>query len=279
MSNPYEVWNPRALLNSDGVIVGCQRNQEWLLPWWWMHFRLYNNCPVTFINFGDMSPRAVRWCSDRGELFDIEIPPNIIASKDKIDPETAKLWESMNQDLWIVRPAWYKKSYALIKTPYERTVWMDLDCQVRGSITPLFETCENDAGIAMAKEADWQQALNLQRKMILPGQYVFNAGVICFRRGAPVLSELVKQIPLKNHLFFGDQHLLIHILYAMKLPFATLSPLYNWTVDNGANIDAVILHWVGAYKEALKQQINFLQNGCLMDFSLESISPDPIASE
>jgi hypothetical protein len=55
----------------DGVIVGCDAEQEWMLTWWWMHYRLHNDYPVTFFNFGNLSPEAENWCRKKGALVDL----------------------------------------------------------------------------------------------------------------------------------------------------------------------------------------------------------------
>lgn len=77
--------------NDDGVIVGTSQRQEWLLPWWWMHYRLYNNHPVTFINFGDLSPKAIDWCKQRGSLISLNLSDQFLATKEMVDPSLAQL--------------------------------------------------------------------------------------------------------------------------------------------------------------------------------------------
>lgn len=272
-------WNSNPSSFKDGIIVGCSAEQEMLLSWWWMNFRLHNNHPVTFVNFGNMSSIAQQWCADRGELVTIEVPDNLVTPKERIDPQLVQLWDSIHRDMWIIREQWFKKPFALLKSPYERTLWLDLDCQVRGSLSPLFSTCENPAGIAMAKEADWQQTLNLSRKMILPGQQVFNSGVICYKRHSPVITELAKEAPLQNHLYFGDQHLLIHLLYASNLEFSTFSSLYNWSVHEGLNMQAVILHWMGKFKYELFGRINLANNSLCINLTLNTKPVNPLVSD
>ena len=129
----------------EGVIVGSDRNQEWLLPWWWMNFRLHNNHPVAFVDFGDMSPSAVSWCQKRGPYFKLNPVTNFVAQKEFIDPQKAALWEKMHPTIWSLRLSWYKKPFALQMSPFKRSLWLDVDCQVRGSIEPLFALCENEA--------------------------------------------------------------------------------------------------------------------------------------
>lgn len=241
-----------------GIIVGADANQEWLLPWWWMNYNLHNRLPVTFINFGTLSEKAIEWCRRRGDLIDLELNTDFIATKEGIDPETAKMWESMHPEIWRIRLEWFKKPFAMIKSPYEQTLWVDLDCQVKGPVEPLFEHCLNEAGIGLAAEAEYSQKLNLHRKIILPGEIVLNSGVVVFAHDSKVIEEWVKQAQLNNHLHFGDQQLLVRILFTMGLKFSLIPATYNWIVESGMNPNAHILHWSGRFKNCLKQQIEQL---------------------
>ncbi len=256
----------------DGILVGASFNQEWLLPWWWMNYRLHNDYPVTFINFGDMSEEALRWCQRRGKVITLDPADDFISRKKDVRPEDALLWESIHPDVWKVRLAWFKKPAAMLQTPYERTVWMDLDCQVRGSIEKLFATCENPAGLSVAPEPDWQQEKNLKRGMILPGETVYNSGVHVFGKDSPVMHAWAKDAKTKNHLYFGDQNLLIRIIFTLKLAFVPLSPLCNWTVDNGINPNALILHWSGRFKKILFDEVKFLHQQCQINLSFKDPS-------
>ncbi len=260
----------------EGVIVGTSKNQEWLLPWWWMHYRLHNDYPVTFVNFGDLSPEAVEWCSKRGHVVDLELTDEFMAKKEAIDPSTAKIWEAMHPAVWGFRFTWYKKPFALLLSPYKRTVWIDLDCQVRGSIKQLFTSCRNDAGFAAVPEHEWSQQLNLSRGLIKHGEMIFNAGVVAFTKESKIIEEWAKQSREKNHLYCSDQQLLAHVLFNQKLNFTALSPNYNWTIDLQFNKNATILHWWGSDgKIKLKSQIEGLSQNLLVNLSfVDDVSPD-----
>ncbi len=56
---------------SMGVIVASTHHIEWLLPWWWYHFRLHNTLPVAFLDLG-MSDASKEWFKQRGELLCLE---------------------------------------------------------------------------------------------------------------------------------------------------------------------------------------------------------------
>lgn len=244
---------------TEGVIVGVNAHQEWLLPWWWMNLRLHCTHEVTFINFGDMSKEAVAWCERKGKVILVEVNEDIIASKELVAPDHVKLWESIHPEMWKIRLGWFKKPFAMQKSPYTRTIWLDVDCQVRGSIDSLFTQCLNEAGIAIAPEAEESQALNLYRKIILPGEIVLNTGVVAFTNDSKIIKEWANQVSTQSHLHFGDQQLLVRILFTQNLKFTILSRTFNWTAESGMNQKATILHWSGNFKNNLKQHVEYLK--------------------
>lgn len=262
--------NNLKIQNDYGVIIGTSRNQEWLLPWWWMHFSAHNSLPVTFVDFGDLSTEAVEWCKKRGDVVRLELSNSFMASKDAIDPKDAQLWEKMHPEVWKLRFTWYKKPFALLLSPYKKTIWLDPDCQVRGSLIELFEQCENPAGIAVAPEHESSQNLNMSRNLMREGEIMCNAGVVVFRKDSKIIQQWAEQSKTLNHLYCSDQQLLVHVLFSQKLPFSLLSQMYNWTVDQGPNQNAVIYHWWGsAGKQILQNQVEFLnkQIFCNLTFS------------
>lgn len=260
-------WSSDLSSEPEGVIVGCSQNQECLLPWWWMNFRLHNNQPVTFIDFGDLSNSAISWCQKRGNLIKLDIPNDFVTRKEEIDPALACLWESKNSYVWLFRPSWFLKPFALLKSPYRKTVWFDLDCQVRGSIQPLYDYL-NRADLAMVPEPDPEQQLNRQSKILLPDELMYNAGVIVFNHGCPIIKEWAKRTLVDNHLFMGDQQILARLLYEQKGEIESLPQFYNWPIPYGINPEAIVLHWWGAYKESVLRQIEYLQTQFLINLSV-----------
>ncbi len=253
-----------------GVIVGTSRGQEWLLPWWWMHYRLHNSYPVTFVDFGDLTSDAAEWCRQRGDLIKLDLSDGFMAKKDAVSHRDAAIWEAMHRNVWQMRFTWYKKPLSLIRTPYKRTLWLDLDTQIRGSLRSLFAIPLGDGGIGVSAEPEWSQQLNLSRGIIAEGQTMFNAGVVIFERDSQIIQEWAKQTITRNHLFCSDQQLLANILFTEKRSFAVLSSVFNWTVDRPINPDAVIVHWWGNMsKETIKKQIFFLNKSLNYNLTLK----------
>lgn len=258
---------------SEGVIVGTDRRQEWLLPWWWMHYAMHNTHPVTFIDYGDLSEDAVKWCKNRGNLLKLELVDDFIAKKEAVDPLKAKDWESMHADVWKMRFTWYKKPFALKLSPYQKTLWLDPDCQVRGSIKPLFSIPLGEGGFAAAPEHEISQNHNLLKGRLRKGEVTYNAGVLLFDDTSPIIKEWIKQSRERNHEQCSDQQMLVQVLHELKIPYISLNPIYNWTNDMGLNPHALIYHWWGAYgKTLIQQQIKDLSHKMGFRFNFD----DPV---
>ena len=52
------------------ILLGCDSNHEWMLPWWYKHYKAHNEYPVVFADFG-MTKQSRRWCKVRGRVIQI----------------------------------------------------------------------------------------------------------------------------------------------------------------------------------------------------------------
>ncbi|HSX11278.1 MAG TPA: hypothetical protein VLF94_06170 [Chlamydiales bacterium] len=222
---------------AEGIIVGSDQSQEWLLPWWWENYQRHNRHPVAFFDFG-LSEAGKRWCRERGQW--IKLAPLFVKERDEVAPSLAHEWESRYGDqFWNSREAWFKKPHACLCSPFENTVWLDLDCEVLGPLDPLFQACDHPSGIALARD------------QTLP---TYNSGVIAFRSQNAIIGEWARQSLEQNGVFRGDQDLLSHIVAGKAI--GQLLPIYNWNVGYGLNPEAVICHWLGERaKTALRNQL------------------------
>lgn len=233
-----------------GVLVGSDRLREWLLPWWWENYRRENNLPVTFADFG-MSASARIWCEARGTVIDIDPVP--AAGKEEVPLSERKKWENSYSDgVWDARPAWFQKPLAVRQCSYEIGLWLDLDCEVLGSLLPLYEQ-DPSVDIALAREPERGQEALLVEGMRLPEEIVYNSGVIVFRKNSPIIERWAKESLLRSDAFVGDQNLLSRLIFLENYPVSELSPVYNWRMAYGLCVDPVIIHWVGWGKEYIKK--------------------------
>lgn len=253
-----------------GVIVGTSGRQEWLLPWWWMHFRMHNDLPVMFVDFGDLSPEALAWCRKRGEVVKLELSDDFMASRDEIDPVLIKDWESMQPNVWSLRFTWYKKAFTLLLSPFQKTLWLDLDTQVQGSLLPLFSIPLQEGGFGIVAESQRYQMINWQTGRNKSTKLSYNAGVILYEKGSKIVKEWIEQTKQKNREHCSDQQMLAHVLNTAGISFTSLPAEYNWTIDQGPSPKAVILHCFGDMGKAIiKKQIEVFTNHFLMNLSFD----------
>lgn len=221
---------------NEGVIVGCDENQQWLLSWWWSHYSKHNQHPVVFVDFG-MTEEAKKWCRQKGTLISLQSPSKFIASRSQIDHPFIEEWERLRgENVWQFRESWFRKPFAMLQTPFETTIWIDLDCEVTGSIVPLFQRVHNHSGIALAAE-------------LLEGEY--NSGVVVYHKESPLIARWAETCLYENARFLGDQEVLSFLINHGDFEVSVLPDIYNWRVMGGVNCDAVILHWVGAWGKDL----------------------------
>lgn len=227
-----------------GVLVGADARQEWLLPWWWENFRRHNHCPIAFVDFG-LSREKKIWCKEKGELIELRAPPLFVKDRDEVGELLAKQWESRYPEgFWASREAWFKKPLACLASPFEWTLWIDVDCEIVGPLEKIWEF--HLSGVALAKEA-----------ILSDGAFpIYNSGVILFQKGHPLLLEWAQEAFEKNGLFRGDQDLLSQIIREKSYPVSELPARYNWCVGQGKRDDVVIYHWSGdAAKSLLRKKL------------------------
>jgi len=208
------------------VIVGCDELQECLLPWWWKNYSAHNDYPVTFCDFG-MSKRALDYCQKRGDT---------IAVKSHVELKDGQWTHHFGCNIDSVRRAWIKKPFALQKASYRTNLWLDLDCEVRGDLDPLFNCLVFGDDVALVSD--------------IAG---YNAGVILFKKGAGLIKEWCEVIEHNPNQHVGDQGFLNEVAQAhsvTKLPYAF--NYQRWMPP--INDPLVIHHTEGAGKEEIVKQ-------------------------
>ena len=232
-------------MNEKGIIAGCDQNQEWLLPWWWEHYSAYNPYPVAFADYG-MSAHSAAWCRERGLYF--KAPQIERTAKEEIPLEKKELWEDHYGDgIWFHRERCLQKPFVLLASPFSLSIWLDLDCRVRGNLEPLFELLKNGAEIGMRKEPEQVQETHKKKGFLLPHEVNYNSGVIPFRKEAKILRDWVSQIRENSGEFIFDQHAFSRAIRLHQTSVAELPPIYNWSPGDGSNSEALIYHFHGAF--------------------------------
>lgn len=230
---------------NEGIIVGCDFNQEWLLDWWWSHYSKHNAYPVAFFNFG-LSENGLERCRKRGAV--LSLPP--LPPLKPVSPENKKLWEARaGSGIWPFRAAWFKKPLAFLRSPFPLSLWIDLDCEIRGNLEPLFNALALGADIALVPE----------RQEHPKDEAVYNSGVVAFRQNSAILHEWADLCLNANEKFMGDQNALSWAIHLHRPPLALLPDHYNWTMDRGFQDEALILHYISRWKlDLINQTVHFL---------------------
>lgn len=211
-----------------GIIVGADAHLEWMLPWWWKNYSRYNSFPVAFADFG-LSASLLNWCKERGYI--ISIPEISLSSNKNLE------WERIyGPSVWNARKPWFKKPLALLSSPFDIGLWIDIDCEVCAPLNPFLKDFKGSP-FAVAREK--QGAL-------------YNSGVILFQKEATILHEWRKLCLEQNGRFLGDQDALNEILKMHA--FEELPPHCNWMMSQGFDPFIAIAHWAGGWgKEYIKK--------------------------
>ena len=261
-------WNAKTVLEKEGVVVGCSQTQEWLLPWWWMHYSTHNQIPVTFVDFGDMSQEARQWCEKKGKLtslsFSIE---KFIAGKDSVSSEHAKIWKGLELDVWQRRLQWFKKPFACLQSPYKWSLWLDLDCEIRKSLSPLFSFSDNPMKMALAEEPPLVQKFHEQKGLIQFGEIEYNTGVIAFQHGSTIIQDWAKMGIQFNNALRGDQEAYSRMVFLNDLQIPKLDPIYNWRGEFAVDETVAIIHWLGGSKHHIRDEMSLFEKERSVSFS------------
>lgn len=219
----------------EGILIGADQGAEKLLSWWWSNYSRYNHRPVTLVDFG-MSKTVQAWCKDRFTVLENFLTQSIQVASD-IEPNLVKTWKKRYRGpLWKSRQAWFKKPAACLLSPFDITLWLDLDCEVCGSLDPVFAAWEDQIELALARE-DFR----------LSQQEMFNSGVLLFRKSAPFLQQWNDRCQKYNDTMMGDQDVLTDMLLKGEIAFKELPPIYNWPMYAGITPGILIAHWVAGW--------------------------------
>lgn len=224
----------------DGILVGCNQFQEWILPWWWEHYAKYNSYCVSFVDFG-LSDKMRIWCRERGDLCELHDSMKTIrlTKKEELLPNLSKQWElRYGKNIWHVRESWIKKAFSILHSPYDRTIWLDNDCKVLGNLSEIFSILDQ-TDLAVAR--DWYQS----NPLLYQDEIEYNSGVLAFRTPSSFLKDYFQTIESYEKELPGDQELLSRCIHLTRPKFIELSGLYNWRHDLELNAFTKIQHFCG----------------------------------
>ena len=224
-----------------GIVVATDQGLEWLLPWWWELYSACNSLPVAFVDFG-MSAEKRAWCKQRGEV--VSFHGEEIAHK-PIPQELYAKWEAIYSPFWHnytesyqkLRKVWFKKPAACLLSPFDQSLWIDLDCEILDCIDPMFLYLKEGKEICVFFDCmDVSQGI------------VCNGGVIAFKKESRIIQEWAKRSVQESEKYWGDDHLLAEIVGNSIEQAAALPEIYNWRIcKGGLPLHAKIIHWCGEW--------------------------------
>jgi len=235
-----------------GIICGCDAAQEWLLDWWWSRYSECNAFPVTFFDFG-MSSEARKRCQKRGKLITLKNANQMAMFPYQGGGEQiVEFKRAHGEKMWEYRKAWFCKPLAMLQSPYERSLWLDLDCEVMQSLSPLVSFPLGETDFAAVRGFRCEDLPPYHQKVF------FNSGVVLFKRGAKIIEKWARMALQENENYLGDDHILSQLILRERLALTELPYEFNWHPGEGINFNALVVHWIGKEgKKYIKEKGGF----------------------
>ncbi|WP_420421722.1 hypothetical protein [Simkania sp.] len=233
---------------SQGIITGTNARYEWMLKLWWHYYSQTNTYPVTFMDFG-MSKSARLWCESKGDVITISPPKGVPTVEEKIDPSKKREWEVAYKNPWESRKCWFYKPFAFLKTPYEQTLWLDIDTFVIKPLSSLFELDLN----RIALTQDCYRSYNPTK--LLPEEVSYATSIVGYTKNHPLIEKWAQKAQEWSHLFLGDQEILSRLICEDKAPITPLSPIFNAKPRANLSPDTFIVHFGSVGKSELYRKI------------------------
>ena len=201
-------------LYDEAFVTGCDEKHEWMLEWFFKNYKKHmKDVPLVFANFG-LTPDGLKIVREN---------VHAVMNLKTFDEE-----------------GWFKKPMSMIKSPSKKTVWIDLDCEIRDDISNLFDMLEPDM-LNMVEDKPWTKR----------GQELWhNSGVVGFIGKPPILYQWAKAI--RENPIQGDQEVLHFLLNPItKIKYINDIPNeYNvlrlQTELDGYDGNIKVMHWTGA---------------------------------
>ena len=222
-------------MQDKGALVFCDKTQEIYLPWWYDHYSKTNDYPVAIIDFG-MSEKGKKWANSIGQRIemepvklDLEPPPDFMLDE----------WKAFTRNDYLrARPIWLSKPFALQKTPFEHTVYLDLDCEVKADLEPLFRVPFGLVPLAQDTLKCWTE-----RGITMPEHQRYNTGVLAYEKHCPIVKAWASMIEECSCHFWSEQEALMETLRQKEFTVIELPERFNAFPDQKVD-DAHIIHHI-----------------------------------
>src|SRR3990172_13017127 len=174
-----------------GIITILDNKYEWLRPWWIENIKKNSDLPFAFFDLG-MSENAKKKAQKLGYVFDLK---DFVEDfeKFKIDPTQKKLFLNlMEEGFEDFRAKWFCKPIAMMKTPFEKTLFLDLDCQVLKPLDHIFKSLDKH-DFAVCEETKIRHEILVKNMVRFQDEKTFNSGVIAYRHKSKIIESWAKE--------------------------------------------------------------------------------------
>ena len=205
-------------ISNKTIVTGTDKNLQHYLPWWIDNIKKhFPGINISIVDFG-MSENWAKWAMNVSNEF--------IKYKQRSDI------------------SWFYKPQTLLDSTFEYKCWIDIDCQVVGDITNLFDFVKEDK---IAAAPDNYHSWGCK----------FQSGVFAVKDYPPILEEWAEACKKpKNR---GDQEILWDLVKNRQDLISVIPEIYNWPrlalAKGKDDPDKKIIHWTGP---SGKQQIEKL---------------------
>lgn len=210
-----------------GIVIFSTQESEWLIPWFLRNLRRHHSdLPVV--------------------LFETDLSTEVLATVEAFKVQI-RTYDPSHQ---FPHP-WFHKPFVLQQSPFTRTVFLDLDCEIRTPIPELFQWC--DKGIVLGRDLHPMR----QYRKLFRNDFFFNSGVIGAQRGNPVIDLWCDATRKLFADLRGDQEILNLTLVEHEIPVIVTPDHYHQMRLDGEHPAAKIMHWTGpSGKEIIKAKIS-----------------------
>lgn len=232
------------LIAPRGVLIGADKNQEWMLDWWYSRYSQKNKLPVAICDFG-LSREGLIKAHQIGLVLDFNKDILLKKFKQPIYPVHKPKWEAAyaRQDFEQVHSIWMLKPFAMGCTPFKETLWLDIDCQVQCDLDAIFAYIKNTSGFTCALDTSQFEAALKSNGIMHPDEKAYNSGVIGYKYASIVIDLWAEELYSHHHDYPSDQDALSRVIYKHKLPIQLLPTRYNAHSSLNEDPSMEIIHW------------------------------------
>lgn len=201
-----------------GIIIGCDQSQEQFLPFWYQNYRAFNDFPIAILDFG-MSAKALKAAQKIGTIiptYQDSFPQPLTKIADKPQKYYAE---------FVQKPC-FLKVLNLHKTPFEKTIWLDTDCEVRGYLGDLFDLTDTPSGFASNIFKGHIQKSAKEKGIIASDEIYYASAAMAYTKNSPVIKAW-QETTKNTEPFLGDDVTLSKAIHEHPFDVTPISEHYN----------------------------------------------------